>query len=250
MVAFVTGATAGFGLEIVRRFVAQGRKVVAVGRRQERLAALVQELGPLVHPVTLDVRDTDAIAALPQALPPEFSAISILVNNAGLALGLEKAHEADWNDWKTMIDTNVTGLVAVTRAFLPGLIERNQGHVVNIGSVAGSYPYPGGNVYGATKAFVRQFSLNLRADVTGTPIRVTNIEPGLVGGTEFSQVRFHGDEKQAASRYEGVTALTPEDIAEAVSWVVNLPAHVNINTLEVMPVAQSFSALSISRNAK
>ncbi|CAM3942255.1 SDR family NAD(P)-dependent oxidoreductase [Bordetella tumulicola] len=247
MVAIVTGATAGFGLEITRQFVAQGKKVIAIGRRAERLHALAAELGPAVHPLALDLRDTDAIAALPDSLPEEFSKITILVNNAGLALGLEKAQDAHWNDWKTMIDTNITALVAITRAFLPGMIDRQVGHIVNIGSVAGTYPYAGGNVYGATKAFVKQFSLNLRADVFGTPLRVTNIEPGLVGGTEFSQVRFHGDEKLAASRYEGVTALDAKDVAEAVSWVVNLPAHVNINRLELMPVAQSFSALSIDK---
>lgn len=247
MVAIVTGATAGFGLEITRRFVAQGKKVIAIGRRAERLHALAAELGPAVHPLTLDLRDTDAIATLPDSLPEEFSKVTILVNNAGLALGLEKAQDAHWDDWKTMIDTNITALVAITRAFLPGMIDRQVGHIVNIGSVAGTYPYAGGNVYGATKAFVKQFSLNLRADVFGTPLRVTNIEPGLVGGTEFSQVRFHGDEKLAASRYEGVKALDATDVAEAVSWVVNLPAHVNINRLELMPVAQSFSALSIDK---
>lgn len=247
MVAIVTGATAGFGLEITRKFVAQGKKVVAIGRRADRLQALVAELGPAVHPVALDLRDTDAIAALPQSLPDAFSEVTILVNNAGLALGMETAQEAHWADWQTMVDTNITGLIATTRAFLPGMVERQVGHIVNIGSVAGTYPYAGGNVYGATKAFVKQFSLNLRADLFRTPLRVTNIEPGLVGGTEFSQVRFHGDEQRAASRYEGVKALDATDIAEAVSWVVNLPAHVNINRLEIMPVGQSFSALSIDR---
>jgi len=248
MIVFVTGATAGFGAAIAERFIRDGHKVIATGRRQEKLQALRDQLGERLLPLQLDVRDAAAVAALADSLPADFAEIDVLVNNAGLALGLEPAQRADLDDWIGMIDTNVTGLARVTHALLPGMVKRNRGHVINIGSVAGNYPYSGGNVYGASKAFVRQFSMNLRADLTGTALRVTNIEPGLVGGTEFSDVRFKGDTAKAASRYEGVTALNAGDIAEAVAWVSNLPAHVNINSLEVMPVAQSFSALSITKD--
>lgn len=248
MIVFVTGATAGFGAAIARRFVNAGHRVVAAGRREDRLQALVDELGrDNVLPLVLDVRDRDAVFAAVAGLPADYAQIDLLVNNAGLALGLEPAHRADLDQWETMIDTNVTGLVTMTRAVLPGMVERNRGHVINIGSVAGAYSYPGGNVYGATKAFVHQFSLNLRADLTGTRVRVTDVAPGLVGGTEFSNVRFGGDQSRVDKVYEGADALTPEDIAETVFWAATLPARVNINYLEVMPVTQSFSALSITR---
>lgn len=249
MIVFVTGATAGFGEAIAERFIADGHHVIATGRRTQKLQALRDRLGDKLLPLTLDVCNAEAVAALPRTLPEPFSKVSVLVNNAGLALGMATAQKSDLDDWTQMIDTNVTGLVRVTHALLPGMVERNAGHVINIGSVAGTYPYAGGNVYGASKAFVRQFSLNLRADLTGTALRVTNIEPGMVGGTEFSMVRFKGDAEFAASRYTGMTALQASDMAEAVAWVSNLPAHVNINTLEVMPVSQSFSALSIHRDA-
>ncbi|PLQ00088.1 bifunctional NADP-dependent 3-hydroxy acid dehydrogenase/3-hydroxypropionate dehydrogenase YdfG [Cupriavidus pauculus] len=248
MIVFVTGATAGFGAAIARRFVNAGHRVVAAGRREDRLQALVDELGrDNVLPLVLDVRDRDAVFAAVAGLPADYAEIDLLVNNAGLALGLEPAQRADLDQWETMIDTNVTGLVTMTRAVLPGMVERNRGHVVNIGSVAGAYAYPGGNVYGATKAFVHQFSLNLRADLTGTRVRVTDVAPGLVGGTEFSNVRFSGDQSRVDKVYEGADALTPDDIAETVFWAATLPARVNINYLEVMPVTQSFSALSITR---
>jgi 3-hydroxy acid dehydrogenase/malonic semialdehyde reductase len=248
MVVFVTGATAGFGEAIAERFIADGHHVVATGRRLEKLQALRERLGERLLPLQLDVCDAEAVAALPRTLPEPFAQVSVLVNNAGLALGMAPAQRVDLEDWTRMIDTNVTGLARVTHALLPGMVERNVGHVINIGSTAGNYPYPGGNVYGASKAFVRQFSLNLRADLIGTQLRVTNIEPGMVGGTEFSTVRFKGDAKMAASRYEGITTLSAADIAEAVAWVSGLPAHVNINTLEVMPVSQSFAPLSIQRD--
>lgn len=248
MIVFVTGATAGFGAAIARRFVTAGHRVIAAGRREDRLQALVDELGrDNVLPLVLDVRDRDAVFAAVAGLPADYAQIDLLVNNAGLALGLEPAHRADLDQWETMIDTNVTGLVTMTRAVLPGMVERNRGHVVNIGSVAGAYAYPGGNVYGATKAFVHQFSMNLRADLTGTRVRVTDVAPGLVGGTEFSNVRFSGDQSRVDKVYEGADALTPDDIAETVFWAATLPARVNINYLEVMPVTQSFSALSITR---
>jgi 3-hydroxy acid dehydrogenase/malonic semialdehyde reductase len=248
MGVFVTGATAGFGEAIAERFIADGHHVVATGRRVEKLQALRERLGDRLLPLQLDVCDAEAVAALPRTLPEPFAQVSVLVNNAGLALGMAPAQRVDLEDWTRMIDTNVTGLARVTHALLPGMVERNVGHIINIGSTAGNYPYPGGNVYGASKAFVRQFSLNLRGDLIGTKLRVTNIEPGMVAGTEFSNVRFKGDDKMAASRYEGITCLNAGDIAEAVAWVSGLPAHVNINTLEVMPVSQSFAPLNLRRD--
>lgn len=249
MIVLVTGATAGFGAAMARRFASAGHRVIAAGRRLDRLDALADELGrERVHPLQMDVRDRVAVDAALSGLPSELASIDLLVNNAGLALGLEPAHAADPDDWETMVDTNVKGLMYVTRAVLPGMVARRRGHVVNIGSIAATYPYPGGNVYGATKAFVRQFSLNLRADLAGTGIRVTDIEPGLSGGSEFSVVRFGGDEARAAAVYDGTLPLTPDDVAEAVFWSATLPAHVNINAIELMPVSQSFGALPIQRS--
>ncbi len=247
MIVFVTGASAGFGAAIARAFVRDGHRVVATARRLDRLQALADELGNALLPLELDVRDRDAVAAVPEALPAGFAEIDLLVNNAGLALGLEPAHKASLDDWQTMIDTNCTGLVQVTRALLPGMVDRKRGHVINIGSTAGSWPYSGGNVYGATKAFVRQFSLNLRADLHGTGVRVSNVEPGLCGGTEFSNVRFHGDDARAAGVYANVQPLTAEDIAESVRWIATQPAHVNVNSIELMPVAQTFGGLAVHR---
>ncbi|HRP24413.1 bifunctional NADP-dependent 3-hydroxy acid dehydrogenase/3-hydroxypropionate dehydrogenase YdfG [Thauera sp.] len=247
MIIFVTGASAGFGAAIARSFVKGGHRVVATARRKDRLDALAAELGDALLPLELDVRDRDAVAAVPALLPADFAEVDVLVNNAGLALGLEPAHKASLEDWQTMIDTNCAGLVHVTRALLPGMVERNRGHVFNIGSAAGRWPYAGGSVYGATKAFVRQFSLNLRADLLGTAIRVTDIEPGLCGGTEFSNVRFHGDDDKAAKVYADMQPLTAEDIADSVYWIATRPAHVNVNTIELMPVAQSFAGLSVHR---
>ncbi len=245
-VALVTGATAGFGAACAEALLGAGARVVATGRREDRLAALAAKGGDRVHPVVLDVRDRGAVEAAISGLPAQFAAIDVLVNNAGLALGLEPAQRASLDEWETMIATNCTGLVTVTRAVLPGMVERNRGHVVNLGSVAGSYPYPGGNVYGATKAFVRQFSLNLRADLLGTAIRVTSIEPGMAE-TEFSLVRFGGDAERAKKVYEGVTPLSGADVADAILWCVTRPAHVNVNALELMPVQQAFAPFSVSR---
>ncbi|GKW12653.1 MULTISPECIES: bifunctional NADP-dependent 3-hydroxy acid dehydrogenase/3-hydroxypropionate dehydrogenase YdfG [Pectobacterium] len=247
MIIFVTGATAGFGESITRKFISAGHKVIATGRRQERLDALKVELGEALYTLKLDVRDRQAIEQAVSSLPAEWRAIDVLVNNAGLALGLEPAHKASVDDWENMIDTNNKGLVFMTRALLPDMVERNVGHVINIGSTAGNWPYAGGNVYGASKAFVQQFSLGLRADLSGTRIRVTNIEPGLVGGTEFSAVRFKGNDEKVNKTYDNTTPLTAEDVSEAVFWVATLPAHVNINTLEMMPVSQSFAGLSVHR---
>lgn len=248
MIVLVTGATSGFGAAIARRFASEGHQVIAAGRRQERLAALVEELGPeRVLSIRLDVRDREAVAAALAHLPVEFASVDLLVNNAGLAMGLEPAQEADLDAWERMVDTNVKGLMYVTRAVLPGMVARNHGHIINLGSVAGTYPYPGGNVYGATKAFVRQFSLNLRADLQRTKVRVTDVAPGLVGGTEFSVVRFGGDARRADQLYEGADALNAQDVAEAVHWAASLPARVNVNLIELMPVTQSFGALPVYR---
>lgn len=244
---FVTGASSGFGAAIARRFAGQGHRVVAAARRAERLAELEKELGPLLHPVTLDVRERASVERVAASLPEEFARVDVLVNNAGLALGLGAAQEADADEWQRMVDTNCTGLMSCTRALLPGMVERGRGHVVNIGSVAAHYPYPGGNVYGATKAFVHQFSRNLRADLHGTGVRVTCIEPGLTGGTEFSEVRFGGDTERASAPYRDTDPLTPEDVAEAVAWAVSQPARVNINTVELMPTVQSAGPLRIHR---
>jgi 3-hydroxy acid dehydrogenase/malonic semialdehyde reductase len=250
MIVFVTGATSGFGAAIARRFAAEGHRIIAAGRRRERLEALTNEFDARrIHAVTLDVRDRARVDAAVATLPSDLKAIDLLVNNAGLALGLEPAHRVDPDDWEQMVDTNVKGLMYVTRAVLPGMVERGRGHIVNLGSIAGTYPYPGGNVYGATKAFVRQFSLGLRADLLGTPVRVTSVEPGLVGGTEFSNVRFGGDHGKVAKLYEGANALTPEDVAEAVHWVASLPARVNINAIEMMPVTQAFGPLAVHRSS-
>jgi len=246
-IVLVTGASAGFGTAIVRRFVAAGARVVAAARRTDRLGALAAELGPAVHPLELDVRDRSAVERAIAGLPADVAAVDVLVNNAGLALGLEPAQRADLDHWDQMIETNCRGLVAVTRAVLPGMVARGRGHVVNLGSIAGTYPYPGGNVYGATKAFVHQFSLNLRSDLHGTGVRVTCIEPGMCGGTEFSEVRFAGDRTRAQAVYAGMQPLTPDDIAEAVAWATSQPAHVNVNTIELMPVAQSFAPFQVHR---
>lgn len=248
MIVFVTGASAGFGAAIARAFVKGGHRVVATARRKYRLDALAAELGYALLPFELDVRERAAVEAAPAALPPEFADVDVLINNAGLALGVEPAHKADLDDWETMIDTNCTGLVRVTRAFLPGMVARNRGHIVNLGSTAGNWPYAGGNVYGASKAFVHQFSLNLRADLTGTALRVTDIEPGLCGGTEFSNVRFRGDNAKASNMYKDVQPLTAEDVADSIYWIATRPAHVNINRIELMPVAQSFAGLSVHRS--
>jgi 3-hydroxy acid dehydrogenase / malonic semialdehyde reductase len=242
----VTGATAGFGTAIARRFAAAGANLVICGRRAERLEALKAEFGDSpTHATSLDVRDRAAVAAFAAALPWP---VDLLVNNAGLALGLEPAQAADLDDWETMVDTNIKGLMYMTRAILPGMVERNRGHIVNLSSIAGSYPYPGGNMYGATKAAVTQFSLNLMADLVKTKVRVTDIEPGMCGGSEFSQVRFHGDADKAAKVYEGTEPLTAEDIAEAVFWAASLPAHVNINRIEMMPVCQAAGGLAVHRS--
>ncbi len=250
LTVLITGATAGFGEAIARRFVHDGHRVIATGRRTERLEALGSELSTALLPVPLDVTDGDAVATLPGSLPMGWQAIDVLVNNAGLALGTAPAHQANLSQWETMVTTNVIGLIRLTHAVLPGMVERDRGHIVNLSSSAATYPYPGGNVYGATKAFVTQFSLNLKADLVGTGVRVTDLEPGLVGGSEFSQVRFGGDREKAAAVYAGTTPLSPADIAEAVAWVVGLPPHVNVNRIEMMPTCQAPGPLAIKRRER
>lgn len=249
LTVLVTGASVGFGAAITRRFVAEGHRVIAAARRLDKLDALRAELGSAVLPVALDVTDRKAIETLAASLPADWAAIDVLVNNAGLALGLEPAHQASLEDWELMVDTNIKGLMTMTRAFLPGMVARGRGHVINIGSTAGKWPYPGGNTYGATKAFVRQFTLNLRADLVGTGVRATDIEPGLCGGTEFSNVRFHGDDGKAASVYAGTVPLSADDVADAVYWVASRPAHVNINHLQLMPECQAIGPLAVKRQS-
>ena len=243
----VTGATAGFGQAVARRFVRDGHRVIATGRRADRLEALRAELGASLLPFQLDVTEAAAVALLPSSLPAAWQEVDVLVNNAGLALGVAPAQSAVLQDWETMIATNVTGLMRMTHALLPGMVERDHGHIVNVSSTAARYPYPGGNIYGASKAFVTHLSANLKADLVGTGVRITDLEPGLVGGSEFSAVRFGGDAEKAKAVYAGTTPLSPEDIAEAVAWVVGLPPHVNINRLEMMPTCQGPGPLTIKR---
>ncbi len=246
-VVLVTGASSGIGAAVALRFARAGDRVVLAARRAERLASLASEIGAdRAHVLALDVADRAAIARELGALPAPFAEVDVLVNNAGFALGLEPAHQASLDDWDAMIDVNVRGLVHVTRAILPGMVARDRGHVINVGSVAGSYPYPGGNVYGATKAFVAQFSLNLRADLLGKQVRVTDVEPGMVE-TEFSLVRYKGDAERAGRIYEGVKALSADDLAEVVHWVASQPPHVNVNRIEIMPTMQAFSPFAVKR---
>ncbi len=245
---FITGATAGFGLACVKLFAHNGAKIIACGRRQERLDELKSEIPDSVFGIRLDVGDNAAVKKAIAGLPEEFSKVDILVNNAGLALGLSPFDRQEETDLERMVQTNITGVINCTHALLPGMIERDNGHIINLSSIAGTYPYPGGNVYGATKAFVTQFSLNLRADLIGKNIRVTNIEPGMAE-TEFSIVRFSGDKSKAAGVYSGMQPLTANDIAETILWTISRPAHVNINRVEIMPTQQAFSAFAVARKA-
>ena len=239
----ITGATSGFGKACAEYFAVQGWQMILTGRRIKRLEQLQDQLGAAVQQIIpLDVRDREQVFEQLGSLKK----VDVLLNNAGLALGLEPSWKVDINDWDTMVDTNIKGLMYCTRALLPQMVERNNGHIVNIGSTAGSWPYPGGNTYGGTKAFVQQFSRNLRADLINTRVRVTNVAPGMAE-SEFSNVRFKGDDEQAAKVYQGTEALRPEDIAETVFWIVNRPAHVNINAIELMPVDQAWGPFTIHR---
>ncbi|MGY2733714.1 SDR family NAD(P)-dependent oxidoreductase [Sphingomonas sp. UYP23] len=242
---FITGGTSGIGEAAVRAFAASGWRVVTTGRRADRLKALADSLGENLHTLAFDVRDRAAMQAAIAGLPGDFAQIDLLINNAGLALGTAPAQDAKLDDWQTMIDTNVSALVAVTRTLLPGLVAR-KGAIINLSSVAATYPYGGGNVYGGTKAFVHQFSLGLRADLHGTGVRVTSIEPGMVE-TEFTVVRTGGNQAASDTLYAGANPMTGDDIAATLLWVAELPAHLNINTLELMPVNQSFAGFAVAR---
>lgn len=244
----ITGATSGFGKACAELFAKKGWQLILCGRREARLEELKIQLGNKVpvHIATFDVRDKKAVQATVESIPEQFMGIDVLLNNAGLALGLSPSHQTDLEEWDTMVDTNIKGLMYMTRFVLPKMVERKVGHVVNMGSIAGNWPYPGGNTYGASKAFVKQFSHNLRADVHGSGVRVTNIEPGLAE-TEFSLVRFNGDQQKADSVYTGMEPLTGKDIAEAVWWSISQPSHVNINRIELMPTCQSFAPLALHR---
>lgn len=247
MNVLITGASAGFGKALAERLVANGHRVIGCARRLDKLNALADTLGEAFLPVVMDVSDTATIPQIIADFPANFSQIDVLVNNAGLALGTEPAQNASLDDWMRMTDTNIKGLMAVTHAVLPAMVARDSGYIINVGSIAGSWPYFGGNVYGATKAFVKQFSLNLRADLIGTQVRVTNLEPGNVAGTEFSNVRYHGDDDKAAQVYDGFKTMTGDDIGDILLWLIESPAHINVNRLEVMPVAQTYNGLTIAK---
>lgn len=246
-IILVTGASAGFGQAICHRLVAEGHRVIGAARRLDKLTALQEELGTAFFPLQMDVTEPSQVDHALASLPKAWERIDVLVNNAGLALGLAPAHEAELTDWLTMIQTNIIGLTYLTRQILPQMVERNDGYVINMGSTAGTVPYPGANVYGASKAFVKQFSLNLRADLAGKKIRVSNIEPGLCEGTEFSSVRFKGDEERVEALYRDAHAIQPEDIANTVAWLIQQPKHVNVNRIEIMPVSQTFGPQPVYR---
>ena len=245
----VTGVTAGFGKAIAELLISKGHTVIGTGRRQEKLDELKSQLGDNFIPLNFDVSDLPATKTALQTLPNDLlTNIDVLVNNAGLALGLEPADKTDFADWQQMVNTNILGLIHLTHEILPSMVANNDGYIINLSSTAGNYPYFGGNVYGATKAFVTQFSLNLRADLVGKNIRVSNIEPGLCGDTEFSNIRFHGDDAKAAQVYDSVQYVTPQDIANMVAWLIEQPKHVNINRIEVMPTAQTFAGLKVVKD--
>ena len=247
MNVLITGASAGFGKALAERLIANGHRVIGCARRLDKLNALAETLGESFLPVVMDVSDTASIPQIIADLPDGFKQIDVLVNNAGLALGTEPAQSSSLDDWMRMTDTNIKGLMALTHAVLPSMVARDSGYIINVGSIAGSWPYFGGNVYGATKAFVKQFSLNLRADLIGTQVRVTNLEPGNVAGTEFSNVRYHGDDDKAAKVYDGFKTMTGDDIGDILLWLIESPAHINVNRLEVMPVAQTYNGLTIAK---
>lgn len=244
-IALISGASSGFGLELSKILVNKGWKVIGLARRAEKLAQLKKELGDNFYPLVLDICKLEYIASSIEILPENWQDISLLVNNAGLARGLESADKTKISDWYEMVDTNIKGLITLTHTILPKMVDKNKGHIVNLSSTAASYPYYGSNVYGATKAFVKQFSLNLRADLVGTKVRVSNIEPGLIAGTEFSNVRFKGDDEKAAAVYDGVENMTGKDIAEIIAWIVEMPEHINVNRIEIMPTAQTFAGLKV-----
>ena len=246
---FITGASSGFGEATARKFSSEGHRLILLARRREKLIDLTHQLGGenKCHLISADVRDKEEVENALSGLPEEFRSIDVLVNNAGLALGLGPAEDASLKDWEIMVDTNIKGVIYLTKAVLPGMIQRGHGQIINIGSVAGSWPYPGGNVYGSTKAFVQQFSRNLRSDLSGKNIRVSLVEPGM-SETEFSLIRFEGDQDKAKAVYHSMNPLSAEDIAETVFWICSMPAHVNVNQIELMPIAQAWAPFSVYRD--
>ena len=245
--ALITGASAGIGLATARKLSKAGYQLILIARRQTKLIELANSLSVDCHVIACDVNNHEQLSKELKALPEQYANIDLLLNNAGLALGLSTADKTEWQDWQTMIQTNCMSLAFITRQVLPNMVKRNHGHIINIGSTAGSYAYKGGNVYGATKAFVDQFSANLRTDLLGTQVRVTNLVPGLIGETEFSNVRFHGDDQAANAVYADCEALKPQDIADTIAWVASQPSHVNINSLEIMPTCQAPAGLAVDK---
>ncbi len=244
----ITGASMGIGKATAKTLANKDYNLILLARREDKLIELQAELtGTNTHLIVCDINNHKQLKKELVELPNEFSNIDVLINNAGLALGLKSADQAEWSDWQTMIETNCVSLAFLSRQILPQMVQRNTGHIINIGSIAGSYAYKGGNVYGATKAFVEQFSINLRTDLLGTKVRVCNLAPGMLGKSEFSLVRFHGDEKAAKAVYEGVQALRPEDVAESIRWILEQPEHVNINSMEIMPTCQAPAGLAIAK---
>jgi 3-hydroxy acid dehydrogenase/malonic semialdehyde reductase len=246
LTVFVTGATSGIGAAVCRRFAHEGARVIATGRREERLRALKDELGEACHTAKIDVRDRASIESALSSLPEPFRRVNVVVANAGHGVGMATAQKADIREWEDMVATNVNGLLYTVHTLLPGMVERDEGHVIVVGSIAGDYPYPGGNVYGGAKAFAKMFALGLRGDLLGANVRVTNIEPGMTE-TEFMLQRFHGDEVQKAKVYEGIQPMTPDDIAETIFWSCTLPRHVNINRMQMMPIMQAFGPIAAKR---
>jgi 3-hydroxy acid dehydrogenase/malonic semialdehyde reductase len=249
--ALITGASVGIGAATARRFAQAGYQLILLARRREKLEALRHQLGSKgISIFEVDVSSRSAVEKTFALIEKEVGEVDILVNNAGLALGVDRAPEANLDEWEQCIAVNINGLIYCTRSVLPGMVKRNRGHIINLGSTAGHYPYPGGNVYAGTKAFVHQFSLGLRADLLGSAVRVSCIEPGLLGGTEFSIVRFRGDEAKAKSLYEKTNPLQPEDVAEVIYFCASLPSHININVVELMPVTQASASLAVHSSHK
>ncbi len=246
----ITGASSGFGLEASRLFIQHGHTVIGLARRHDRLMTLKAELGDNFYPLTADMQDLASIKQGIENLPEPFDQIDVLINNAGLALNLSPAFEADFADWQTMIDVNIRGLSYITHLILPQMVERNDGYIINVSSTAGTYPYYGSNIYGPTKAFITSFSLNLRADLVGKNIRVTNVEPGLCGETEFSNVRFKGDDAKAEAVYADVDAVTGKEIADILYWLTTQPKHLNVNRIEIMPTMQTFAGLKVVKHSE
>lgn len=246
----ITGASSGFGLEATKLFIANGHTVIGLARRHEKLMEIKAELGDNFYPLTADMQNLESIAEGIENLPEPFNQIDVLINNAGLALGLEPAFKASFSDWQTMIDVNIRGLSYITHLVLPQMVARNDGYIINISSTAGNYPYYGSNIYGPTKAFVSSFSQNLRADLVGKNIRVSNVEPGLCSDTEFSNIRFKGDDERAESVYADVEAVTGKEIADIIYWLTTQPKHLNVNSIEIMPTMQTFAGLTVHKEKK